>query len=235
MRAAARNAPQVRRPSVSAAGGNLEIGRIHFGRFESDHGVPGESGAFCGASSSIKPDNVRGVIFAIVETPFRGMRAAARNAPQVRRPSVSAAGGNLEIGRIHFGRFESDHGVPGESGAFCGASSSIKPDRVRGVIFAMVIAPFLGVLVWRRKNKRSRPLALGRERLPLRGATQIQGPAGLLLPPVVRGGCRGRLRPRSAAVLRPGRPGRSQRCAPLCGAGDWSTAAASARYLGCFQ
>ena len=103
------------------------------------------------------------------------MRAAARNAPQVRRPSVSAAGGNLEIGRIHFGRFESDHGVPGESGAFCGASSSIKPDRVRGVIFAMVIAPFLGVLVWRRKNKRSRPLALGRERLPLRGATQIQG------------------------------------------------------------
>ena len=120
------------------------------------------------------------------------MRAAARNAPQVRRPSVSAAGGNLEIGRIHFGRFESDHGVPGESGAFCGASSSIKPDRVRGVIFAMVIAPFLGVLVWRRKNKRSRPLALGRERLPLRGATQIQGPAGLLLPPVVRGGCRGR-------------------------------------------
>ena len=158
------------------------------------------------------------------------MRAAARNAPQVRRPSVSAAGGNLEIGRIHFGRFESDHGVPGESGAFCGASSSIKPDRVRGVIFAVVIAPFLGVLVWRRKNKRSRPLALGRERLPLRGATQIQGPAGLLLPPVVRGGCRGRLRPRSAAVLRPGRPGRSQRCAPLCGAGDWGTAAASARY-----
>ena len=158
------------------------------------------------------------------------MRAAARNAPQVRRPSVSAAGGNLEIGRIHFGRFESDHGVPGESGAFCGASSSIKPDRVRGVIFAMVIAPFLAVLVWRRKNKRSRPLALGRERLPLRGATQIQGPAGLLLPPVVRGGCRGRLRPRSAAVLRPGRPGRSQRCAPLCGAGDWGTAAASARY-----
>ena len=158
------------------------------------------------------------------------MRAAARNAPQVRRPSVSAAGGNLEIGRIHFGRFESDHGVPGESGAFSGASSSIKPDRVRGVIFAMVIAPFLGVLVWRRKNKRSRPLALGRERLPLRGATQIQGPAGLLLPPVVRGGCRGRLRPRSAAVLRPGRPGRSQRCAPLCGAGDWGTAAASARY-----
>ena len=158
------------------------------------------------------------------------MRAAARNAPQVRRPSVSAAGGNLEIGRIHFGRFESDHGVPGESGAFCGASSSIKPDNVRGVIFAMVIAPFLGVLVWRRKNKRSRPLALGRERLPLRGATQIQGSAGLLLPPVVRGGCRGRLRPRSAAVLRPGRPGRSQRCAPLCGAGDWGTAAASARY-----
>ena len=158
------------------------------------------------------------------------MRAAARNAPQVRRPSVSAAGGNLEIGRIHFGRFESDHGVPGESGAFCGASSSIKPDRVRGVIFAMVIAPFLGVLVWRRKNKRSRPLALGRERLPLRGATQIQGPKGLLLPPLVRGGCRGRLRPRSAAVLRPGRPGRSQRCAPLCGAGDWGTAAASARY-----
>ena len=158
------------------------------------------------------------------------MRAAARNAQQVRSPSVSAAGGNLEIGRIHFGRFESDHGVPGESGAFCGASSSIKPDRVRGVIFAMVIAPFLGVLVWRRKNKRSRPLALGRERLPLRGATQIQGPAGLLLPPVVRGGCRGRLRPRSAAVLRPGRPGRSQRCAPLCGAGDWGTAAASARY-----
>ena len=158
------------------------------------------------------------------------MRAAARNSPQVRRPSVSAAGGNLEIGRIHFGRFESDHGVPGESGAFCGASSSIKPDRVRGVIFAVVIAPFLGVLVWRRKNKRSRPLALGRERLPLRGATQIQGPAGLLLPPVVRGGCRGRLRPRSAAVLRPGRPGRSQRCAPLCGAGDWGTAAASARY-----
>ena len=79
------------------------------------------------------------------------MRAAARNAPQVRRPSVSAAGGNLEIGRIHFGRFESDHGVPGESGAFCEASSSIKPDRVRGVIFAMVIAPSLGVLVWRRK------------------------------------------------------------------------------------
>ena len=158
------------------------------------------------------------------------MRAAARNTPQVRRPSVSAAGGNLEIGRIHFGRFESDHGVPGESGAFSGASSSIKPDRVRGVIFAMVIAPFLGVLVWRRKNKRSRPLALGRERLPLRGATQIQGSAGLLLPPVVRGGCRGRLRPRSAAVLRPGRPGRSQRCAPLCGAGDWGTAAASARY-----
>ncbi len=115
------------------------------------------------------------------------MRAAARNAPQVRRPSVSAAGGNLEIGRIHLGRFESNHGVPGESGAFCGASSSIKPDRVRGIIFAMVIAPFLGVLVWRRKNKRSRPLALGRERLPLRGATQIQGPAGLLLPPVVRG------------------------------------------------
>ena len=111
------------------------------------------------------------------------MRAAARNAPQVRRPSVSAAGGNLEIGRIHLGRFESNHGVPGESGAFCGASSSIKPDRVRGIIFAMVIAPFLGVLVWRRKNKRSRPLALGRERLPLRGATQIQGPAGLLLPP----------------------------------------------------
>ena len=158
------------------------------------------------------------------------MRAAARNAPQVRRPSVSAAGGNLEIGRIHFGRFESNHGVPGESGAFSGASSSIKPDRVRGIIFAMVIAPFLGVFVWRRKNKRSRPLALGRERLPLRGATQIQGPAGLLLPPVVRGGCRGRLRPRSAAVLRPGRPGRSQRCAPLCGAGDWGTAAASARY-----
>ena len=148
------------------------------------------------------------------------MRAAARNAPQVRRPSVSATGGNLEIGRIHFGRFESDHGVPGESGAFCGASSSIKPDRVRGVIFAMVIAPFLGVLVWRRKNKRSRPLALGRERLPLRGATQIQGPAGLLLPPVVRGGCRGRLRPRSAAVLPPVRPGRSQRRVPLCGAGD---------------
>ena len=134
------------------------------------------------------------------------MRAAARNAPQVRRPSVSAAGGNLEIGRIHFGRFESDHGVPGESGAFCGASSSIKPDRVRGVIFAMVIAPFLGVLVWRRKNKRSRPLALGRERLPLRGATQIQGPAGLLLPPVVRGGCRGRLRPRSARRCPSSRP-----------------------------
>ena len=38
-----------------------------------------------------------------------------------------------------------------------------------------------------------------------------------LWPPLVRGGCRGRFRPRSAAVLRPGRPGRSQRCVPLCG------------------
>src|SRR5699024_9827880 len=71
MRAAARDPPLVRRPSVSAAGGNLEIGRIHFGRFESNHGVPGESGAFSGASSSIKPDNVRGAILAIIKTPFR--------------------------------------------------------------------------------------------------------------------------------------------------------------------
>ena len=38
-----------------------------------------------------------------------------------------------------------------------------------------------------------------------------------LWPPFARGGRRGRFRPRSAAVLRPGRPGRSQRCVPLCG------------------
>ena len=51
----------------------------------------------------------------------------------------------------------------------------------------------------------------------LRGATQIQGRApasfGLLM---VRGGCRGRFRPRSAAVLRPMAPGPFQRWDPLC-------------------
>ena len=51
----------------------------------------------------------------------------------------------------------------------------------------------------------------------LRGATQIQGPKGLLWPPLVRGGCRGRFRPRSAAVLHPDRTRRFQLIAPLSG------------------
>jgi hypothetical protein len=81
----------------------------------------------------------------------------------------------------------------------------------------------------RKMIKRSRPAALGRERFRFVVPPKFKAYRASFLPPVLRGGCRGRLRPRSAAVLRPGRPGRSQRCAPLCGAGDWSTAAASAR------
>ena len=42
---------------------------------------------------------------------------------------------------------------------------------------------------------------------------EIPIPFGLLL----RGGCRGRFRPRSVAVLPPGQTGHFQRCAPLCG------------------
>ena len=157
------------------------------------------------------------------------MRAAARESPQIRRSRIFPGGKNLEIGRIQFGRFASNHGGPGESGASFGFGGSIRPDEVRGVIFAVMSAPFLGFFMWGRKNKRSRPTGFGTRAIALRGATQIQGPRGLLLPPLARGGGRGRLRPRSAAVLLPGRPGRSQRCAPLCGAGDWGTAAASAR------
>ena len=45
---------------------------------------------------------------------------------------------NLEIGRIDFGLFELDQGSPaGQRPA--GASSSIKPDRVRGFICAIVM------------------------------------------------------------------------------------------------
>ena len=71
----------------------------------------------------------------------------------------------------------------------CGpGSSSIKPDSVRGVILAIVKTPFSwdagrcpGCTAGRKMIKRSRPAALGRERLPLRGATQIQG---LIEPPL---------------------------------------------------
>ena len=76
---------------------------------------------------------------------------------------------------------------------------------------------------------------LGRERPPGPGIPRIpSGPRASWCHPnsrrralrrasfglLVRGGCRGRLRPRSAAVLPPGRTGRSQRCAPLWGSGS---------------
>ena len=70
-------------------------------------------------------------------------------------------------------------------------------------------------LLWGQKSC-SHPKAFGTRAELLRGATQIRDvmvPFGLL----VRGGCRGRFRPRSAAVLRPGRTGHFQRCVPLCG------------------
>ena len=140
------------------------------------------------------------------------------------------AGKNLEIGRIHFGRFESNHGVPEESGAFFGASSSIKPDRVRGVILAIGKTPLCIKFLQGGTKNAPLPKDIGTRAFLLRGATQIQGRHGLLLSPWARGDCRRRFRPRSAAVLPPGRSGRSQRCVPLCGTGDWSTAAVSARY-----
>ena len=102
-------------------------------------------------------------------------------------------------------------------------SSSMKPDRVRGVILAIVVVSFyfhvLSFSVCGAKKIRSRPGALGRERLrfvvPPKFGTRLKTgiPFGLLL----RGGCRGRFRPRSAAVLRSGRSERFQRCVPLCG------------------
>ena len=55
------------------------------------------------------------------------------------------------------------------------------------------------------------------------------GQSCLLWPPESRGGCRGRFRPRSAAVLRLVRSGRFQRRVPLCGPEGQSTAAASQR------
>ena len=56
-------------------------------------------------------------------------------------------------------------------------------------------------------------------------------PFGLLL----RGGRRGRFRPRSAAVLPPGRTGRFQRVRPSLWIGCRATAAASARYCDCMR
>ena len=64
----------------------------------------------------------------------------------------------------------------------------------------------------------SRPMVLGRERLFASWChpnSRQTVSFGLLL----RGGSRGRFRPRSAAVLRSGRSERFQRCVPLCGSG----------------
>ena len=105
----------------------------------------------------------------------------------MRRTSIFAAAKNLEIAQIHFGRFELN----------CGGTRRIK-DSLGG------------------KNNAPVPRLLGRERNRFVVPPKF-GAQGPLWPPLVRGGRRGHFRPRSAAVLRPGRPGRSQRCVPLCG------------------
>ena len=56
--------------------------------------------------------------------------------PQVRRQAFLRSK-NLETERIHSGLFESNEGVPGGRQAV-GAGSSMKPERVRGLMGAIV-------------------------------------------------------------------------------------------------
>ena len=106
----------------------------------------------------------------------------------MRRTSIFAAAKNLEIDQIHFGRFELNCGGPRRIRDSLGRKKTMLPSQGFGTR-AMIAS-------WCHPNSRRKDP---------------------LWPPLVRGGCRGRFRPRSAAVLRPGRPGRSQRCVPLCG------------------
>lgn len=95
--------------------------------------------------------------------------------------------------------------------------SSIKPDSVRGVILAIFHTTPFQQSVSKHREKTTLPShSFGTRAKNASWCHPNSGrnaPFGLL----VRGGRRGRFRPRSAAVLRPGRTGRFQRCAPLWG------------------
>ena len=111
-------------------------------------------------------------------------------------------------------------------------SSSMKPERVRGVILAIANAPFRVMRASgprlppaRRRGRGRRKKYAPVPRLWDESACRFVVPPKFKAPgepPLASCGAgrgRGRLRPRSAAVLPPLRPERSQRRVPLCGAG----------------